>query len=83
MELRKQIVEEISNSIVGYNDTVQLGFKYYKQHMLNTPDNTKVSYNVQRGMNALAKNDKLINRNTDFNKTFKPMLDLLKTNNII
>jgi len=83
MDLRKQIVEEISNSIVGYNDGVQLGFKYYKQHMLNTPNNTKVSYNVQRGMNALAKNDKLINRNSDFNKTFKPMLDLLKTNNII
>ena len=84
IELRKQIVEEVSKLTTDSNSKgVQSGLKYYKQHMLNTPDNTRLRYTIQTGINTLNRNDKLINRNSDFNKTFKPMIDLLKTNNII
>ena len=84
IELRKQIVEEVSKLTTDSNSKgVQSGLKYYKQHMFNTPDNTRLRYTIQTGINTLNRNDKLINRNSDFNKTFKPMIDLLKTNNII
>jgi len=84
IEFRKQMVEEISKTIVNStNSGVQSGFNYYKQHMISTPDNSILSFNLKTGMNTLDRNDKLINRNSDFNNTFKPMLDLLKTNNII
>lgn len=84
IDLRKQIVEEISKTIIdSTNRGVQSGFKYYEQHMLNTPDNINSGYSIRTGVNTLIRNDKLINRNSDFNKTFKPIVSLLKTNNII
>jgi hypothetical protein len=51
--------------------------------MLTTPEATQSVSNIKSGIDTLAYNDKLINRNSNFNKTFKPILDLLKTNNII
>ena len=81
--IRAKMVEEISKTIINPCKGVQSGFDFYKQHMLNTPDSTTSWYTIQTGMNTLARNDKLINRNSDSNITFKPILDLLKTNNII
>ena len=83
-ELRTKIVEQVSNNIVGTTSNgVKIGLDYYKQHMLTTPESDQSLNNLKIGINALTRNDKLINRNSDFNKTFKPILDLLKTNNII
>ena len=86
IELRKEIVDEVSkNTIIGSNkpNGVQIGLDYYKQHMLTTPESSHSLSNLKTGINDLARNDKLINRNSDFNETFKPILDLLKANNII
>jgi PHD/YefM family antitoxin component YafN of YafNO toxin-antitoxin module len=86
IELRKKIVDEVSkNTIIGSNkpNGVQIGLDYYKQHMLTTPESSHSLSNLKTGINDLARNDKLINRNSDFNETFKPILDLLKANNII
>lgn len=84
IELRKKIVEEVLKLTTDFNSRgVQSGFQYYKQHMLNTPNPDSLRYTIQTGINRLNRNDKLINRNSDFNKTFEPMINLLKTNNII
>jgi sulfatase maturation enzyme AslB (radical SAM superfamily) len=83
IEIRTQIVERVSKTIIGASKGVQSGFDYYKQHMLNTPDNTALFCNIKLGMNTLARNDKLINRNSDFKITFNPILDILTKNNII
>ena len=86
IELRKEIVDEVSkNTIIGSTvpNGVQIGLDYYKQHMLTTPESSQSLSNIKTGINDLARNDKLINRNSDFNETFKPILDLLKANNII
>lgn len=85
IEVRKQIVEQVSSKIINLSDGVQVGFTYYKQHMLNTPEFDSVKstkWNIKTGINSLARNDKLINRNSDFNKTFNPVLELLKKNHI-
>ena len=86
IELRKEIVEKVTEEITISDIKsigVKIGFDYYKQHMLTTPESTQSVSNIKSGIDTLAYNDKLINRNSDFNETFKPMLDLLKTNNII
>jgi molybdenum cofactor biosynthesis enzyme MoaA len=86
IELRKEIVEKVTEEITISDiksNGVQIGLDYYKQHMLTTPESTLSASNIKTGIDTLAYNDKLINRNSDFNETFKPMLDLLKTNNII
>jgi sulfatase maturation enzyme AslB (radical SAM superfamily) len=85
IELRKEIVEKVTKEIISdiKPNGVEIGFNYYKQHMLTTPEATQSVSNIKSGIDTLAYNDKLINRNSDFNETFKPMLDLLKTNNII
>lgn len=86
IEVRKQIVELTSNKIVDFSKGVQTGFSYYKQHMLNTPEFSEIQaarWNIKTGMNSLGRNDKLINRNSDFNNTFEPILNLIKKNNIL
>jgi len=79
--LRKEIVETVSKKITISDikpNGVQVGFDYYKQHMLTTPEHTQSSNNIIFGISRLDRNDKLINRNSNFNETFKPILDLLK-----
>jgi sulfatase maturation enzyme AslB (radical SAM superfamily) len=86
IELRKEIVDEVSkNTIISSSKLggVQIGLDYYKQHMLTTPDSTQSLNNIKTGISALSRNDKLINRDSDFNETFKPILELMKANNII
>jgi hypothetical protein len=85
IELRKEIVEKVTKEIISdiKPNGVEIGFNYYKQHMLTTPEATQSVSNIKSGIDTLAYNDKLINRNSDFNITFKQNLDLLKTNNII
>jgi molybdenum cofactor biosynthesis enzyme MoaA len=81
-ELRTEIVEKVSNNISSNKSVgVKIGFDYYKQHMLTTPVSDQSLNNLKAGIDTLSRNDKLINRNSDFNKTFKSILDLLKTNN--
>lgn len=86
LDLRNQIVKQVSSNVDSLSDGSKIGFGYYKQHMTTTPEFAppmKLQWNAKTGMNSLSRNDKLINRNSDFNNTFQPIIDLLKKNNII
>ena len=78
IKTREHIVDLVSSKMSSPKNGVAIGFDLYKQYMLNTETVADLNDMLQKGKKTLSDNDAKPNRNSKFEETFKPILEILQ-----